>query len=161
MDFFSLVLLGIFLAIAIWLGLKLIRMKKMVTIYGKFLNLTKIMFIVALVFAVATIFLYWNNIGELIRSVVMIFAILMFILLQDGLCEDGFFYVGNYVSFEDVTDFDYKRDKEKFIVYFSYRDPKQKSGNFSTEIVFPLKKGDEVEKALKDKIGKKYKRMKK
>lgn len=161
MDFFSLVLLGIFLAISIWLGLKLIRMKKLVVIYGKFLNLTKIMFLVALLFAIATIFLYLNNIGELIRSIIMIIAIIMFILLQDGLCDDGFFYVGNYVPFEDVNDFDYKRDKEKFIVYFTYRDPKQKTGNFSTEIIFNLKKGDEIEKILKEKIGKKYKRIKK
>ncbi|MEG0176647.1 hypothetical protein [Anaerorhabdus sp.] len=161
MDFFNLVLTGIFLAIGIWLGTKLLRMKKYVKIYAKFTTLTRLMFLVALIFAILTIFIYFGNIGEMIRSVIMAFAILMFIYLQDGLCDEGFFIVGNYIPFTEVVDFDYKTDKNKFIVYFSYKDDKQKSGNFQTEVVFDIKKADVVEKQLKEKIGKKYRRMKK
>ncbi|MEG0077575.1 DUF5673 domain-containing protein [Anaerorhabdus sp.] len=161
MDFFNLVLTGIFLAIAFWLSFKLVKMKKTVKVYGKFLTLTRIMFFIALVFAIITIFIYWGNVGEMVRSVIMCFAISMFILLQDGITDDGFFLVGNFVAFNDVIDYDYKKEKNKFIVFFSYKDGKQKSGSFQTEVVFDIKKADEVEKELKDKIGKKYRRMKK
>ncbi|SJZ73914.1 DUF5673 domain-containing protein [Anaerorhabdus furcosa] len=161
MDFMNLVLTGVFLAIAFWLSFKLVRMQKTVRIYGKFVTATRIMFFVALIFAIVTIFIYWGNIGEMIRSVIMCFAISMFIFLQDGITDDGFFLIGNYVSFNDVIDYDYKKEKNKFIVFFSYKDGKQKSGNFQTEVVFDLKRADLVEKTLKEKIGKKYRRMKK
>lgn len=160
MDYFSIILTLVFLGIAIWLSGKLIKMKKYVTIYGRMFNMTRIMFSIAFVFSVFTMFLY-PSLWDLVRSAIMSIAILMFILLSDGLCDDGFFFVGNYVPFSEVTDYDVKKDKKKFIVYFSYKDTKQKSGTFHTEIDFDLKKSDEIEKYLKDKIGKKYRRMRK
>lgn len=161
MNIPNLTIMFVFIIMAIWLGVLLVRMKRTVIIYGKFLTMTKIMFIVSLGFALATMILFGNNIGELIRSMVMSLVILMFICLQDGLTEDGFFYTGSEISFSDVVDFDYKESKDKLSVYFTYRDPKQKAGVVYREIVFPPNRAQVVEQHLNSKIAKKRKRMKK
>ena len=68
-----------------------------------------------------------------------------------------------YHSYGEVVNYDVGVDKKKVNVYFVLKDLKSKKENeiYVNQLEFELNKQVEVEKFLKSKLNKKYKRLKK
>lgn len=158
MDNFSIFITAAFLAFAVYLGSNVFTMKKRVVIYSKFITSSKVVFAIALVFGIFTFF-YAQNIWDIVRGIIMVVCILMFILITDGIAEDCFVVSGKTILFKNVTEYCTKETKKGIVVYFNYRNTKN-TKIFSGLINFDGKKADEINKFLKERLGKKFRRMK-
>ena len=162
MQIFNLILTAIFLGASLWMGKKVINQRKLIDIAGKFLNGYRIFILFCLAASIMTLFLGFQDILDLIRSVAMMCMVAMFLLLKEGAGESGFVYNGIHVPYETVAHYDIKTDAKHCVLYVVCREKvkdKVEESNFSIQ----FNKTSEVALAelLKQKLPKKHQRMKK
>lgn len=100
---------------------------------------------------------------DYIRSFVMILAIVLYLMLKEGFGDEGYYTNGSFTSYTDVVSYDYSEEKNKFNVFIVLRDVKGKNINehYNSRLVFEINDKDNIINFLKNKLSKKYKRLKK
>lgn len=154
------IILAIFAGMAFFMTKGYISTKGKVVIRDRKWSANRILFAIAGVLALSTAFVY-QNIWDIVRLVVMLIAIVMYLLTRDGIGEEGIVSFGRFTAWEDVRAYDYKKNKKTFDVFFVLKDSKSNEENYTVIVNFDLNKEDEVVAYLKEKIGRKYTRMKK
>lgn len=154
------IILAIFVGMAFFMTKGYISTKGKVVIRDRKWSANRILFAIAGVLALSTAFVY-QNIWDIVRLVVMLIAIVMYLLTRDGIGEEGIVSFGRFTAWEDVRAYDYKKNKKTFDVFFVLKDSKSNEENYTVIVNFDLNKEEEVVAYLKEKIGRKYTRMKK
>ena len=156
----NLILIAIFGALGFWLLYEYVKTKDRIVIKDNRWTFSRILFVVAAVLAVLSAILY-NTWLDYIRLGVMILCIVSFLMLHDGIGEEGLVAYGHFTPWTDVKGYDCQVKKKKIDVCFSGNDKdSKKNDEFNIIISFDLKQSDEVQKYLKDYIGRKHRRMK-
>lgn len=158
----NLVLLLIFVLMSIWMGMNYFRTRNKVVLKDRMWTTGRMMFMIAGLMILATIFLY-KTVFDVLRLVAMVACIVFFLLLRDGVGEDGISSMGQFTPYKNVRGYDYIKDKKnRFHVYFTCHDDKSsKNSDYNVNITFYGKDEENVKAYLKERIGKKYIRMKK
>lgn len=95
----------------------------------------------------------------LLRYIVTVAACVIFFFSHDGIGEDGFVSGFHFHSYQEVEAYDiYEQTKWLTVIFvIQKKDHKRKA----EEVTFELKNKKAVEQLLKEKIAKKYRRLKK
>lgn len=161
MSLFSNVLLtAIFAGMAVWMVVSYVRSHDKVEIKDFMWTGNRIIFAIAGALAISTAFMY-HSIWDMVRLGSMIVAIVMFLLMRDGIGPDGIVSMGRFTSYTDVKAYDYQMKKKRFEVYFACSDKNGKNDYYNVMIDFDPKDEEKILAYLKGKIGRKYTRMKK
>ena len=162
MEFFNLLMLGIFCFAFIWLLRVMIRQAKHIKIYGYFWTGSRIMILFASAICLIPVFLVNFEIGTTVRSIMMAVVILMFALVSDGAGEDCFIYMGSIVPYDAINEYDVKETKKRCKVIMNVTEIDKKGKKSQTQLVFDFKKDKmkQVSELLNKTIGKKHRRMK-
>lgn len=162
MEQFNFVYIGLFSFASIWIIYKINQINSKIIIRTKFINTSSILFILAGLFSLLSLIVNRSPI-DYIRSFVMILAIVLYLMLKEGFGDEGYYTNGSFTSYTDVVSYDYSEEKNKFNVFIVLRDVKGKNINehYNSRLVFEIKDKDNIIKFLKNKLSKKYKRLKK
>ena len=157
----NVILFGVFLGLGLWLAYAWLRTHKHVKIKERMWSPSRILFAVAAVLALLTLFVMKSAL-DFARGGATIFCIVMFFLQRNGMGEDGVADLGKMVSWSEVKAYDYLRGEKKFTVYMNTIDAKDKKHEtYQITQDYDLKDEDAVKELLQKQIGKKYRRMKK
>jgi len=159
MQQFNIVYISVFAFASIWTIFKLFKVNPNIIIETKFIKASTILFILAAVFSILTLFVN-SGMMDYIRTFVMVIAIIIYLMLKEGLGNDGFYVNGHFTSYKDVIYYDYFEEKKKFNVVFKLKDTKGED-QFNANLDFNLKDKEKVIKTLNKKMPKKQKRIKK
>ena len=151
----NIVLTIMFSAIAIWLFYGYSKTRNLI-FKDKLWNTYRVLFAIAGGLCLLTGFLY-TSVWDLIRLVLMTLCVIGFLLLRDGNSDTGIAVMGRVTPFDMIRSYDYGDYKDSFRVYAVTEDDPD------TKVVLTLPKDqkDEVIAFLKQKMGKKYTRMRK
>ena len=122
MQIFNLVLTAVFLGASLWMGKKVINQRKLIDISGKFFNGYRMFILFCLAASIMTLFLGFEDILDLIRSVAMMCMVAMFLMLKEGAGQSGFVYNGVHVPYETVAHYDIKTDAKHCVLYVVCRE---------------------------------------
>ncbi|MBR3202361.1 MAG: hypothetical protein IKF60_02110 [Solobacterium sp.] len=157
MDQFSnIILTAIFAALAVWLFYGYVRTRGLIY-KDKLWSWSRIFFLVAGAVTLLSAFVY-TSVLDWIRLGSMLLCVVGFFLTRDGIREDGFAISGRFYPFANVHSYDYGNYKDQFRIYFVMEGESFDAPNILT---LPSKQKDEIIAFLKNKMGKKYTRMKK
>ncbi|NLP21965.1 MAG: hypothetical protein GX368_04005 [Erysipelotrichaceae bacterium] len=159
MQQFNIVYISVFAFASIWTIFKLFKVNPNIIIETKFIKASTILFILAAVFSILTLFVN-SGMMDYIRTFVMVIAIIIYLMLKEGLGNDGFYVNGHFTPYKDVIYYDYFEEKKKFNVVFKLKDTKGED-QFNANLDFNLKDKEKVIKTLNKKMPKKQKRIKK
>lgn len=160
-DSVNLILSILFGGMAVWMLWSYFRTRKEITICDRKITATRIIFLVAGVISILTVFMY-NTLMDYIRIAAMCAAIAGFLLMRDGVGENGAVSMGKFTPWSMIKAYDCGYDKKKFTAIFICSDKSgKKAENYNAYIDFDRKNGEAVQKLLKEKIGNKYTRMRK
>lgn len=151
------ILSAIFGALAVYLYIGVFRTWKKLKFKDRMWNGSRILFLVAMIFLLFTMVAY-RDAWDMIRMLVMALAILSYLLLRDGIGDEGICIMGRLIPWSSVTAYDYRKDKKKFELFYEANEKKEASRNV---ITFEAKDEEEIIKFLKKKVGHKYRRMRK
>ena len=145
----------IFLAMSVWLFYGVSKTRNLI-FKDKLWNTYRVLFAIAGGLCLLTGFLY-TSVWDLIRLVLMTLCVIGFLLLRDGISDTGIAIMGRLTPFDTIRSYDYGDYKDTFRVYAVTEDDPD------TKVVLTLPKTqkEEVIAFLKQKMGKKYTRMRK
>ena len=153
----------IFVAFVIIFGIRLIKNRGKVTIKNQQPKMLVYLISVLVLLMVLSIVLTYqtNTLMDYVRLALVVIVIIMFYLVHDGFGEDGASVNGTYYTWNDINSWDYAKDDKGTTVYFMADSQKRdKNGKITPKMIyFDTEKGEEALNLLKNKIGKKYKRM--
>lgn len=153
----NMILTAIFGGLAIWLLIGVVKTWGKTKYKDRTWTASRILFVVAAAMLVLTAFAY-NDVWDIIRMAVMGAAIVAYLLMRDGIGEEGICTMGSFVPWSQVKSYDYQKRKKNFEVYFELPDKKE---DYRATVAFDAKDEEEIKAFLKAKIGRKYRRMRK
>ncbi len=156
----NLIILVIFAGMAFFMGKGYFSCRKKVVIKDRMWSANRVLFAIAGLMSFMTLFMY-QTVMDGIRLAIMMVAIVLYLLTRDGIGEEGIVSFGRFSSWSEVRNYDYKQGKKTFDVYLVMKDQKASDENYTVVIHFDPKQEKEVVAYLKDKIGRKYTRLKK
>ncbi len=156
MDNFSNIILTVmFGGIAVWLGYGAYRTRNLV-FRDKLWSVSRILFLAAGILCVLTAFVF-SSLLDWIRLLMMTLCVIGFLMLRDGIGEEGIAVMGRMTKYSDIRAYDYGDYKKQFRVYFSTGE----SADSPNYVALDPNQKTEIIAYLKEKMGKKYTRMKK
>lgn len=154
------ILTAVFGALGIWLLMEYVKTNKKIRIADRRWTVSRVLFAIAGLMALVSVVLY-NSIMDYIRLAVMAFCIIIFLMMHDGVGDEGIVAYGHFTPWNDLKAYDFKSGKKKFEVFFTAIDRGSKKGEeYSIQVAFANQQEEEVKALLKKHIGKKYRRMK-
>ena len=161
MDQYSNIILAvIFGAIGIWLWIGFFKTRNLIY-KDRMWNISRILFLAIGILCIPSMFVYSSAL-DWVRLIAMLVCIAAFLLLRDGIGEKGAASLGRMYDWKEIRAYDYKRDGKDFKLYLVVEDGKSKSkDDFNIIIKFDPKDEEAIKAYLKEKIGKKYTRMRK
>ncbi|MBQ9154026.1 MAG: hypothetical protein IJ130_09435 [Solobacterium sp.] len=157
----NIILTVLFGGMGAWLFAGWFRTRNKISIYDKKWSASRILFIVAGVLSLATMYLY-TSVLDFIRIGAMLLCIIAYMLTRDGIGDEGVSCNGSFYPWNVVRSYDFQEEKKSFYAVFSVWDKQsKKNGNYQANINFDLKDEEAVKELLKKKIGKRYVRRKK
>ena len=157
----NVVLIVMFGGMGAWLFTGWFRTRGKITIYDRRWTASRILFVVAGVMSFLTLAVK-STLLDYIRIVCMLFCIISYLLVRDGIGEEGVSCNGSFVPWQEVRGYDFQQDKKNFIAMFAVWDKASvKNGDYIMNVSFAQEDKEQVIAFLKKKIGKKYTRMKK
>ncbi|MCR5795820.1 MAG: hypothetical protein K6G61_10810 [Solobacterium sp.] len=104
-----------------------------------------------------------NSVLDYFRIGVMIVAVTSYMLMRDGVGEEGMVAGGRFYSWDIVRAYDWQEKKSTVAVFFTLDDPtdKKPDGYTTKELDFAKDDKDVLLEFLKLNLGRKYTRMKK
>ncbi|MBP3891035.1 MAG: hypothetical protein J6D29_02595 [Solobacterium sp.] len=160
-DISNYIIIAMFLAIGVWVGIGFFRTRDKITIYDRMWNFSRILFLVCGILSVLSLITMHEPI-DIVRAIVTFVVIILFIFTRDGIGEEGVSSFGRFYPYKSIVGYDFRENKKDFSAYFIVDDGKErKSGEYNVQVPFEKKDEERVRALLKDKIGRKYVRMKK
>jgi len=154
------ILTAVFGALGIWLLTEYIRTNGKIRIADRRWTASRILFAIAGLMAIATVFIY-NTVLDYIRLGVMGLCIAVFLMMHDGVGDEGVVAYGHFTPWNEIRAYDFREGKKKFDIFFTALDrDSKKGGDYSIQVAFANSQAEEVKKLLSEHIGKKYRRMK-
>ncbi len=151
----------IFGGIGGWMMYGVIKTRKKLKYMDKLWTATRMLFTASGVLLLLTAFAF-TDITDYIRLACMMLAVVAYLLLRDGIGEEGIASLGRWNDWSEVTGYDFKTEKDKLKLYFTVNEVKKnKKDDYNVQITLQAKDEAEVKAFLKQKIGRKYKRMRK
>ena len=158
MQIVNLLLTAVFLAGSIWLARKVYHQRKLIEITGKFINGYRIFIMFCLVASCMTLFLGFQDVYDLIRSIAMMVMVALFLVLKEGAGQTGLVYNGIFYSYDAVAHYDIKNTKKACALYVII---KENNSDINFSIEFNKTSEAALTDLLKQKMPKKHQRMKK
>ena len=153
----NIILTVVFSAIAVWLFYGVYKTRGLIY-KDKLWTPARIFFLVAGAFCVLSA-LVFTTLLDWLRLGAMLVCVIAFFLSRDGIREDGFAISGRFYPFAYLRAYDYKDYKnDLFRIYFLTDGDDSDMPNILT---LRRDQKDEILAFLKERIGKKYTRMKK
>ncbi|MCR5230263.1 MAG: DUF5673 domain-containing protein [Solobacterium sp.] len=162
MGFWQNVIMSVlFGGIGAWMMYGVIKTRNKLKYKDKLWTLTRILFTASGVLLLLTAFAF-TEVMDYVRLAAMMLAVAAYLLLRDGIGEEGFASLGRWNDWSEVTGYDYRTEKEKLRLFFTVAEVKKnKKEDYNVQITLESKDEAEIKAFLKQKIGKKYKRMRK
>lgn len=157
-DIINYVIIGLSLFASGWLFTLLKKQKECLKVKAYLWNGNRVFIVILVVISILPLISEWNNIGAVLRSILMIVTMIFMFLLQDGIGEQGIFFSGQLYSWDRIFQYDYYDYKKKKRVFFAMDRTRPTEGRF---IDFDLSKEKEVQFYLQKHIARKYHRTKK
>ena len=156
----NIVIIIIFAALGIWLLVGFLKTHKEIKIKDNSWNFSRIIFAIAGVMSLITV-IFSQTILDVVRVIATVFCIVMFLLQRDGVGDNGVSSIGSFFPWSDVKAYDVQENGKKTNALFLVEEKtKKKQSEYTVQLVFNKKDTQALKDLLKDKIGKKYRRMK-
>lgn len=156
----NIVIILIFGGLGTWLLTGYLKTKKQITVKDKSWNFSRIVFAVAGVMSIVTI-IFCQTVLDFVRLFATEFCIIMFLLQRDGIGEEGVVSLGQFFSYKDVKAYDvHEAGKKTNCLFMVEEKGAKKTSEYTLELSFAAKDTETIKTLLKNKIGKKYRRMK-
>ena len=126
---------------------------------GRQWDATKITLIVIVGLTLVSLIGNTITVFDILRVIVIIVAIVAYWLAKDGIGEEGYVTNGKFHAWKELGGYDYKDDKKFFNLYLTSSSKKESTNVELVEYEFDQKA--DVLAFMKEKVGNKYKRMKK
>lgn len=150
----SYILIAMFAAIAIWLFLGYFRTRGIIY-KDRMWNAHRILFLAAGVLCLVSVFVF-SSVLDWVRLGLMFVCVIGFLLVRDGVGEEGIAITGRMYKWSDIKAYDYGDfRKNQYRIYI------QTNQGDNLNVTMPNEQKKEVLDFVKAKIGKKYTRMKK
>ena len=123
----------------------------------------RIMFLVVGLLSILSFIASNNSILDYVRLTVMVVAVSAYMIVRDGVGEDGLVSGGKFYPWEIVRAYDYKELKNVVEVYFTVDSTNEKKPDeYTTKVLdFSNESKDILMRFLEINLGRKYTRMKK
>ncbi|MBQ9327347.1 MAG: hypothetical protein IJ225_02270 [Solobacterium sp.] len=155
--FSNVILIVMFTAIAIWLFHGWYKTRNL-KYKDKQWTTGRILFLIAGILCVLTAFVY-STLLDWLRLITMMLCVVGFLLLRDGVGDDGLAVLGKLTPYSNIRAYDYGDYKKEFRVYAITNDSDGSDPNVIVSLTKEEK--EEVIRYLKKMMGKKYTRLKK
>lgn len=153
-NFSNYILIVMFAAIAVWLFRGYFKTRNLIY-KDKFWTTYRILFVAAGALCLMTVFVYTSWLDWL-RLGLMMLCVIGFCLVRDGIGEEGIAVSGRMYPWDKIKAYDYAEEKKQLKIYAKTID------GDSPILSLPLdEKKNEILAFLKNKIGKKFTRMRK
>ena len=149
-NFSNVLLLAVFAGMAVWMVMGYVRTHNKVKIKDYMWTGNRIIFAIAGVLALTTAFMY-TSVWDYLRLIAMMIAIVMFLLMRDGIGDEGIVSMGRFTPYEDVKAYDFQVKKKRFEVYFTCTDSKKEKPEYYNLMIDFRKEDEEEIKASKGK----------
>ena len=159
-DILSLVLLGIFTMLCVYLAYIYFANRKHLKIKDKSQMTVKVLVIVLLALVTGSLILNYkeNNPIDYLRSFILYAVVFFFYNMHDGVGDDGVVAYSRFYAWNDINAYDYAEDAKQTTLFI---ETPGRKGDEIKRVMFTHENGAEAIKIVKDNIPKKYKRMKK
>ncbi len=158
----NLLLTALFGGLGIWMLMGYFRCVKNLKYKDRMWTASRILFAAAGVLSLLSIVVYRSAL-DFVRFAAMTMCIIAFLILRDGIGEEGIGSMGRLTPWKDVKAYDCAVYKKNFRVFFvcEDKDAKKKKGEYTVAVNFDAKDEKEITDYLNQKAGKKHIRMKK
>ncbi len=152
----------IFFLLALWMFRGVYRTYGKLKYKDHMWNASRILFLICGILISSTGFIY-GTIYDFIRMICMLACIIGFLLLRDGIGEEGLYSMGRFIAWEDIRNYDYQITKKAFRLYVAAKGKgsKGREEEYQSSINLRADQAEEIKQYLKTLIGRKYTRMKK
>lgn len=164
-DIINIVIGTVFIAVSIPLFIRWRKINKKVIIQDQQWSTMRILFLVVGVLSILSLLLDGANMTyfDVYRLTGTVFAVSIYMLVRDGVGEEGLVSGGKLYPWSEVRAYDYETRKNVIAVYFTIESQNEsKPDDYrSKELDFSKQDEEQLKKFLEMNLGRKYTRMKK
>lgn len=163
-DIVNIILIVVFGTLAVVMFTRYFKNHRRIMIEDQQWSYIRIMFLVVGVLSIISLLsMKGGSILDYIRIVIMIISVSAYMIVRDGVGEDGMLSGGKFYPWDQVMAYDYRVEKNIVAVYFMIEstDEKKKDEYTTKELDFSINDKDVLLKFLELNLGRKYTRMKK
>lgn len=158
---YEIIILLFFLAIGTYMLVCWLRTRKALKYKDRMWSAYRMIFLICCLTSLFFLLLGGNDIWGFIRLASTVYCTVMFLLNRDGIGDDGIVTMGSLTPWKELQVWDYGYDgKKKFYLFLEVKKEKESSPHLWT-ITFDREQGEEILSFMRQKQGKKYRRMKK
>ncbi|MDD6229352.1 DUF5673 domain-containing protein [Stecheria sp. CLA-KB-P133] len=138
------------------------RIRKQVIVQDKMWNGIRIGFGMIEILALVSLFSTNNTILDYLRVFAMVLACSGYMVVRDGMGENGLVHNGKLIPWQLVRAWDYEDTKKRYEVYYTIEstNPKKPDKYSTIEIDYDPANKEQVKKFLQVNLARKYTRMK-
>ena len=146
-----------------WMFIRYFRIRDKLIVQDKTWNFIRITFAMIEILAVASLLAGGNNVLDYIRIAVMVLACTAYMIVRDGLGEEGLVHNGKITPWNQVRAWDKHETSKKIELFFTLEstNPKKPDQYKTIEIDFDPKNKKQVDNFMDINLRRKYTRMKK
>lgn len=164
-DIINWIIIAIFGVLSIFMIIRFTKLKGKVIIQDQQWSFVRIMFLILglLTFLNLLMTTKTATLWDYIRLAVTLIAITVYMMMRDGVGEEGMVSGGKFIPWREVRSYDYEEKKRTVAVYFTVesQDDKKPDNYTTKELDFANEDKENLFKFLKMNLGRKYTRMKK
>lgn len=164
-DIINIVIIAIFGVLSILMLFRFHRLRGKVIIQDQQWSAVRIMFLILGLLTFINLVMTTDSatLLDYIRLAVTLVAITVYMMMRDGVGEEGMVAGGKFIPWHEVRSYDYEEKKHVVAVYFTVESQNEKKpDNYTTkELDFSNDDKENLFKFLKMNLGRKYTRMKK
>ena len=162
MNMFNFVLTVLFAAGALYMGKIVLNQRKQIKIACKYINAYRLFIMLCFLASVVILFMKFEDVLDLIRSILMTVMVGLFLCIQEGIGDEGLICNGTLIPYAAVSHYDYKKTDKELEVYVVFREKvKDKTEESNFTLKFKSLNSQDVLNLLERNLPKKYKRIKK
>lgn len=164
-DIINIVISVIFVGLSIPLFIRWRKLTGKVIISDQQWSTMRILFLVIGVLSVISMITQASSMSifDILRLTATIIAVSIYMVVRDGVGEEGLVSGGKLYPWNEVRAYDYERRKNVIAVYFTVESQNEKKPDDyrSKELDFNVEDEELLKKFLENNLGRKYTRMKK
>lgn len=164
-DIINIIISVIFFGLSIPLFIRWRKLNGKVIISDQQWSTMRILFLAIGVLSVISLITQGSSMSmfDILRLTATIIAVSIYMVVRDGVGEEGLVSGGKLYPWSDVRAYDYERRKNIIAVYFTVESQNEKKPDDyrSKELDFSVEDEELLKKFLENNLGRKYTRMKK